>query len=126
MFVSKSRPAACRMPRLPGNERRIRRQHSSRSSRNGSFSDHRENYQLPRGQQYQHAHPVEFTRGGLLHEIHGETTAMVNSLHDQVVDRLGDGLQVEAVAPDGLIEAIRVLDCLGQAPEFYTWRSMAP
>lgn len=79
----------------------------------GVFSDHRENYERPRDQQYQHAHPVEFTPGGLLHSIHGDTTAMVNSLHGQGIDRLGDGLQVEAVAPDGLIEAIRVTDSPG-------------
>jgi len=91
------------------------------------FSDHRENYQLPRDQQYQHAHAVEFTRGGLLHKIHGDSTAMVNSLHGQGIDRLGDGLQVEAVAPDGLIEAIRVLDSpcftLGVQwhPEWHFW-----
>jgi len=93
----------------------------------GIFSDHRENYELPRDQQYQHAHSVEFTNGGLLHEIHGATTAMVNSLHGQGIDRLGDGLQVEAVAPDGLIEAIRVQDSPGFTlgvqwhPEWHFW-----
>jgi putative glutamine amidotransferase len=32
----------------------------------------------------------------------------VNSLHGQGVRRLGSGLAVEAVAPDGVIEAFRV------------------
>jgi putative glutamine amidotransferase len=33
---------------------------------------------------------------------------MVNSLHWQGVDRLGEGLAVEAVAEDGTVEALRV------------------
>jgi putative glutamine amidotransferase len=33
---------------------------------------------------------------------------MVNSLHWQAIDRLGAGLAVEALAPDGTIEAVRV------------------
>jgi len=33
---------------------------------------------------------------------------MVNTLHGQGIDRLGKGLAVEAVAPDGLIEAVRI------------------
>jgi putative glutamine amidotransferase len=33
---------------------------------------------------------------------------MVNSLHEQGVARLADGVSVEAVAEDGLIEAFRV------------------
>jgi putative glutamine amidotransferase len=92
-----------------------------------SFSDHRERYELPRDQQYQHAHPVEFTSDGLLHGIHGSTTAMVNSLHGQGIDRLGDGLVIEAAAPDGLIEAICVPDSPGFTlgvqwhPEWHFW-----
>ena len=38
---------------------------------------------------------------------------MVNSVHSQGVDQLGEGLDVEAVAPDGLIEAIVVRDAPG-------------
>ncbi len=93
----------------------------------GIFSDHKENHELPLKERYGHAHPVEFTRDGLLHAIHGTTTAMVNSLHGQGIDRLGDGLQVEAVAPDGLIEAIRVADSPGFTlgvqwhPEWHFW-----
>ena len=35
---------------------------------------------------------------------------MVNSLHSQAVAQLADGVTVEAVADDGLIEAFRVAD----------------
>ena len=44
-------------------------------------------------------------------------TIEVNSLHHQGIDRLAPGLAVEATAPDGTIEAVRLmlsekLDCL--------------
>ena len=35
-------------------------------------------------------------------------TITVNSLHSQGIDRLGDGLAIEASAPDKQIEAVRV------------------
>jgi putative glutamine amidotransferase len=39
--------------------------------------------------------------------------AEVNSLHSQAIDRLGDGLDVEAVADDSLTEAVTVRDAPG-------------
>jgi putative glutamine amidotransferase len=53
------------------------------------------------------AHGVAFTSGGLLHRLAVAPTATVNSLHHQGIDRLAPGLAVEAVAPDGTIEAVR-------------------
>lgn len=38
---------------------------------------------------------------------------MVNSVHSQGIQRLGDGLVVEGVAPDGLVEAVTVADAPG-------------
>jgi putative glutamine amidotransferase len=35
---------------------------------------------------------------------------MVNSVHGQGIDRLAQGLRVEAVADDGLVEAVSVID----------------
>jgi putative glutamine amidotransferase len=61
------------------------------------------------------AHPVHFTRGGLLHRLAGTDTAIVNSVHYQGVDRLAAGMMVEAVAPDGTIEAIRLVTGSGFA-----------
>jgi putative glutamine amidotransferase len=46
---------------------------------------------------------------GQLARIVGETEIMVNSLHEQAIDRVADGLAVEAVAEDGTIEGVRVV-----------------
>jgi putative glutamine amidotransferase len=77
------------------------------------YNVHKENPEDPLEVQYGPAHTVEFTRGSLLEQITGERTAHVNSVHSQGVDRLGEGLQVEAVAEDGLIEAFTVKDARG-------------
>jgi putative glutamine amidotransferase len=52
------------------------------------------------------AHSVRLLDGGLLAGLAGTTEIMVNSLHSQGIDRLADKLCVEAVAPDGQIEAV--------------------
>lgn len=63
---------------------------------------------LPRGKRYapEH-HTVRLSSGGLLAGLTDAIDVTVNSLHEQGIDRLGTGLVVEAVAPDGLIEAVR-------------------
>ena len=68
--------------------------------------DHREDTAEPLDVQYGPRHPVALQ--GLLAQIAGADTAMVNSLHGQGIDRLAPGLRVEATAPDGLIEAGRL------------------
>ena len=70
--------------------------------------DHREDSTQPYEAQYGKAHRVELVRGGTLAELLGTTSIEVNSLHAQGVDRLAPGLEVEATAPDGLVEAFRV------------------
>jgi putative glutamine amidotransferase len=58
-------------------------------------------------EKYAHtAHPVRLTRGGFFARLAGSEELMVNSLHAQGIDRLAGGLAVEAVAPDGQIEAV--------------------
>ncbi len=52
---------------------------------------------------------------GHLARIVGADEIMVNSLHEQAIDRPADGLAVEGVAPDGTIEAVRVANAPGWA-----------
>jgi putative glutamine amidotransferase len=70
--------------------------------------DHRADYTRPVDEQYGLAHEVELTETGFLREIMGADRVMVNSAHGQGINRLADALEVEAVAPDGQIEAVRV------------------
>ncbi|HTW70077.1 MAG TPA: gamma-glutamyl-gamma-aminobutyrate hydrolase family protein [Acetobacteraceae bacterium] len=53
------------------------------------------------------------TLSGGLARIIGSSKIMVNSLHRQAVDQVAPGLVVEAVAPDGTIEAVRAPDAPG-------------
>lgn len=69
--------------------------------------DHREPQDVStRDVEYAHAHAVRLLPEGLLARLSGFAEAMVNSLHHQGVDRLAAALTVEAVAPDGQIEAV--------------------
>lgn len=63
---------------------------------------------------FDHCHDVSLTPGGILSAAFGHNSLSVNSVHYQGVDRLGDGLDVEARAPDGQIEAFAGLS--GCAP----------
>ena len=79
------------------------------------------------------AHAVRITSGSWLHRLAGCTEIAVNSLHNQGIDRLAPGLVTEGVAPDGTIEAVRVVaHQAGTAPGFavgvqwhpeYDWRT---
>jgi len=55
------------------------------------------------------AHGMKLTEGGWLHRLSGRTEIAVNSLHNQGIDRLAPGLAIDGVAPDGTIEAVRVI-----------------
>jgi putative glutamine amidotransferase len=72
------------------------------------YHDHKENPEDPLDVQYGPSHPVNLVDGGLLARLAGAGNVMVNSLHGQGVARLADGVTVEAVANDGLIEAFTV------------------
>ena len=79
------------------------------------MQDHREDKEQPLEIQYAPAHEVELVAGGTLHGLAGASQAMVNSLHSQGVQQLGRDLEVEARAPDGLIEGFRVRTAPGFA-----------
>ncbi len=78
--------------------------------------DHRSDKSLPMAERFdQLAHAVTIAEGSLLQEVLGGATEIeVNTLHGQAIDRPGDRIVVEAVAPDGTIEAVSVRD----APAF--------
>ncbi len=67
--------------------------------------DHREDSSAPLETQYAPVHSIDLVEGGILHKLVGELSAEVNSVHQQGVDKLGQGLVIEARAPDGLVEA---------------------
>jgi putative glutamine amidotransferase len=71
-------------------------------------SAHREDLSLPRDRQYDPVHEVRLASGGELHSLLRRSTIRVNSLHGQGVDVLAEGLTVEGVATDGLVEAAGV------------------
>lgn len=71
----------------------------------GPYADHRWRDEDPIEVQYRLVHEVQCDPAGRLAAIVGQQRFMTNSLHGQGVNRLAAGLQVEARAPDGLIEA---------------------
>lgn len=74
------------------------------------FMDHREDKDLPLEGQYAPVHNVTLTPDGYLYNALQKPSIMVNSLHQQGVDKLADSLQVEGVADDGLIESFSLRD----------------
>ncbi|SFR64694.1 gamma-glutamyl-gamma-aminobutyrate hydrolase [Marinobacter daqiaonensis] len=72
----------------------------------GRFQEHRENKNAPLAERYSHGHTIRIIPGGSLARIWDRPEPVyVNSLHEQGIRALAPGLQVEAVAEDGLVEA---------------------
>ncbi len=77
--------------------------------------DHRSDKAVPPRERYGPVHAITLARDGYLRDLlDGAEAVEVNSLHGQGIDRLAPRLAVEAVADDGTIEAVRVVD----APAF--------
>lgn len=55
------------------------------------------------------SHEVTIHAGSTLHELYGERI-WINSYHHQSIKNVGDGLKVTAVADDGIIEAVELVD----------------
>jgi putative glutamine amidotransferase len=67
--------------------------------------NHRSRKDSPDGP-YGPAHGVRLIAGGILASLAGTMEVMVNSLHSQGIDQPAPRLRVEAIAPDGQIEAV--------------------
>lgn len=75
--------------------------------------DHRERDDDPLDLQYAPVHEVTRSESGVLAALGVAKTFRVNSLHGQGIDRLAVPLRVEAVAPDGQIEAVSLREAGG-------------
>ena len=69
-------------------------------------------------------HPIAIYEGSMLHRICGKTEVMVNTFHHQAVKTPAPALTVDAVSPEGYIEAAheeghRFLFATQFHPEFY-------
>ncbi|KIA79154.1 gamma-glutamyl-gamma-aminobutyrate hydrolase family protein [Chromobacterium amazonense] len=93
------------------------------------LNDHREAESDDVAEMYAPAHTVSFVEGGLLAGWTGQRGAQVNSLHQQGIKRLAPGLDAEAHAEDGLVEAYRIRDAKAFAfavqwhPEWRYWEN---
>jgi len=72
--------------------------------------DHRAPESTVQEERFAIRHTVAPRPGGKLAAILGDKPVMVNSLHRQAIDRLADGLDIEATAEDGTLEAVSVRD----------------
>jgi putative glutamine amidotransferase len=70
--------------------------------------DHRRPQHEDEDVQYGPVHKLHLAAGSQLQAILGTHEIEVNSLHNQGIETLAPGLAVEATAPDGIVEAVRV------------------
>ncbi|MCD5986049.1 MULTISPECIES: gamma-glutamyl-gamma-aminobutyrate hydrolase family protein [Pseudomonas] len=70
------------------------------------YLDHREPQSDVVAEQYVPQHDVSVQPGGVLESLGLAPGFAVNSLHSQGIDRLASDLRAEALAPDGLVEAV--------------------
>jgi putative glutamine amidotransferase len=72
--------------------------------------DHREDKDADVEVQYGPVHAIQILPGCPLADLVGAGSFQVNSLHGQGIDKLAPSLHADAVAPDGLIEAVSMPD----------------
>ena len=92
--------------------------------------DHREDKTAPYDVQYAPSHAILPVAGSALQAwAGGASEVRVNSLHGQGINRLADGLEAMAHAPDGVVEAFAVKDAKAFAyavqfhPEWRCWEN---
>ncbi len=71
-------------------------------------SDHRAPVSDNQDERFAIRQAVSIRPGSCLADVFGEGELRVNSVHRQAIDRLGNRLEVEAVAEDGTVEAVAV------------------
>jgi putative glutamine amidotransferase len=73
-------------------------------------SDHRMDRRLPASERFVPRHKIDITPGGVLQTVMGGATReIVNSAHAQAIDKPAEGLMIEAVSEDGVIEGVSVI-----------------
>ncbi len=60
----------------------------------------------PPASRYAPCHTINLAAEGLLRQVLDTAQVDVNSLHEQAVDRIGEGLVLNACAEDGIVEAL--------------------
>ena len=91
--------------------------------------DHREDKSRSYDGQYQPSHAITLVEDEVVRGWAGGAEVMVNSLHGQGADRLADGLEPLAFAPDGTIEMVRIRAARTFAygtqfhPEYQSWEN---
>ena len=71
--------------------------------------DHRAIVSDVQAERFAIRHPVHVKEGSCLAGVLGAGPVAVNSVHRQAIDALAAGLQIEAVADDGTVEAVSVI-----------------
>ena len=74
--------------------------------RGGTLIQHLENAAMHRVKDLAGVHLIQVVPGTKLAAIVGAGSEIVNSRHHQAAGRIGEGLQVSATAPDGVVEAL--------------------
>src|SRR3990167_6398534 len=76
--------------------------------RHNHLNGHMEDPAATPERRYEPAHDITVLAKTGLARIIGAAKFKGNSVHNQGIDRMAEGLQVEAVAPDGTIEAVSI------------------
>lgn len=76
-------------------------------------ADHRAPVSDHQDERFKISHPVSVKPGSVLEAVVSQPEFSVNSLHRQALGVLGEGVQVEASAEDGTIEAVSIKNACG-------------